>query len=121
MKGLLHCVALIRLSSHAVLIIAFALLSTARASFGASAPIVSANGEAFVAHQNGSDLWYIGSTNLELAVGLNGSRLLVPQRLLNPTTERTWELAAEPDVTITLGDEKLTLGHAGPLTLSATQ
>ena len=121
MKGPPRCATLIRLSSHAVLILAFALVSTARASFGASAPIVSASGEAFVAHQNGSDLWYIGSTNLELGVGLNSARLLVPQRLLNPTTERTWDLAAQPDVTITLGDEKLTLGHAGPLTLSATQ
>ena len=112
---------MIRLSSLACLIAAVALLATAPASFAASAPIVNANGEAFVAHQNGSDLWYIGSTNLEFAVGLNGSRLLVPQRLRNPTTERSWDLAAEPDVTITVGDEKLTLGHTGPLTLSATQ
>jgi alpha-galactosidase len=52
---------------------------------------------------------------------LNGSRLLVPQRLLNPATERRCDLAAEPDVTITVGDEKLTLGHTGPLTLSTTK
>src|SRR5262249_8462495 len=38
----------------------------------------------------------------------------------NPTTERTWSISAEPDVTITLGDEKLTLGNAGSLSLSAT-
>jgi alpha-galactosidase len=120
MKAVPRCVALKLLPPRILLALALALPAAAPAAYGASAPIVQANGDAFVAHQNGSDTWYIGSTNLELAVGLNASRLLVPQGLLNPSTERTWNLAAEPDVTLTLGDERITLGHAGPLTLSST-
>jgi alpha-galactosidase len=103
-----------------ILLTVAAVVVAVRPASAASAPIVSANGAAYVAHQGGSDVWYIGSTNLELAVGLNASRILVPQRLLNPTTERTWDLAAEPDVTITIADEKVTLGNAGPLTLTTT-
>jgi alpha-galactosidase len=94
------------------------VLVVAPAAHAASAPIVASRGDAFVAHQSGSDVWYIGSGDLEFGVGLNASRILVPQRLLNPATGRTWDLRPEADVSITLGGERLTLGNSGPLTLT---
>src|SRR5439155_3364090 len=56
-------------------------------------PIVAQRNDAFIAHQTGSDLWWIGSANLELVVGFDASRALALQRLSNPTTGRVWDIA----------------------------
>ena len=54
-------------------------------------PIVASRGDAFVSHQSGSDVWSIGSEQLELVVGFDAQRTLALQRLFNPATERAWE------------------------------
>lgn len=114
----MFAVPLNRVSTASACALTFAVLCLAAApAAAASAPVVASNGDAYVAHQATSDAWYIGGTNLELEIGFNTARLLVPQRLFNPATGRSWPLAAEADVTVTLGGEKISLGNAGATTL----
>lgn len=101
--------------------LAAAVVAAAAPALAADAPAVASRGDAFIAHAARSTVWTIGSTNLELTIGLNGDRRLVPQRLLNPATGRVWGLAPEPDVTITAGTERLVLADTGPLTLINTR
>lgn len=89
------------------------LLGAAGGALAADGAVVASRGDAFIRHDGGSDVWSIGSTALELTLGLNSARTLVPQRLANPVTGREWDLASEPDVTITLGGERVSLGGAG--------
>lgn len=70
-------------------------------------------GDAFIAHDAGSDLWVIGSADLELSVGFDTSRTLAIQNLLNPATGRTWSVAPGPDVSLTLGGDPVTLSASG--------
>ena len=67
--------------------------------------------DAFIAHQTGSELWWIGSANLELVVGFDASRALALQRLSNPTTGRSWDITPGPDVSFTAGSERITQDH----------
>jgi len=46
--------------------------------------VVASQGDAFIAHQAGSDRWSIGSANLELVVGFDANRSLTFQRLFSP-------------------------------------
>lgn len=79
-------------------------------------PLLASNADAYVAHQSGSDLWSIGSADLELVVGFDAGRALTLQRLSNPATGRVWwDLTPEPDVSITIGSERVTLGAGGAL------
>jgi alpha-galactosidase len=78
--------------------------------------VVASRGDAFIAHQNGSDLWSIGSANLELVVGFDASRSLTFQRLFNPSTGRTWDIAQASAFTITAGGERVTLTSSGAVT-----
>jgi alpha-galactosidase len=106
-------------SSTLRLALAAAIVFWPSAAFAASGPTIAAFGDAFITHPSGSDLWYLGTTNLELTIGFNASRTLAPQRLLNPVTGRTWDIAPEADVSITVGGERLTLGGSGALTFTA--
>jgi alpha-galactosidase len=76
-------------------------------------PIVAAQGDAFVSHQSSSDVWSIGSTNLELVVGFDASRTLALQRLFNPVTGRPWNITPAPDFSITAGGERIALTSSG--------
>jgi len=76
-------------------------------------PIVAAQGDAFVAHQAGSDLWSIGSRNLELVIGFDASRTLALQRLFNPVNSRPWNITPAPDFSITAGGERIALTSSG--------
>ena len=76
-------------------------------------PIVAARGDAFVAHQSGSDVWSIGSANLELVIGFDASRALALQRLFNPVTGGVWNITPAPDFSITAGGERVTLTSSG--------
>ena len=76
-------------------------------------PIVVARDDAFVTHQSGSDLWSIGSTNLELAIGFDAARTLALQRLSNPVTGRSSNITPAPDFSITAGGERITLTSSG--------
>src|SRR6266480_163179 len=69
------------------------LLSGARSAVAADRPpLIASRDDAFVAHQNGSDVWSIGSANLELVVGFDASRTLTLQQLFNPVTGRAWDI-----------------------------
>jgi alpha-galactosidase len=87
------------------------------ASAGANAddrpPIVAAVNDAFVAHQGGSDLWTIGSANLELVIGFDSTRTLALQRLANPVSGRAWNISPAPDVSVTAGGERMSLTSSG--------
>jgi len=78
---------------------------------------VASTDDAFVAHQAGSDVWTIGSGNLEVAIGLDASRTLTLQRIANPTVGRTWDITSAPDVSINVGGERVTLGNSGNISL----
>ena len=85
---------------------------------GADRPfVVASRGDAFIAHQAGSDRWSIGSANLELVVGFDANRSLTFQRLFNPSSGRAWEIAQAPAFTITAGTERVTLTSSGAVTL----
>src|SRR5215212_8776545 len=79
--------------------------------------VVASRGDAFIAHQAGTDRWSIGSANLELTVGFDANRSLTFQRLFNPSTGRAWEIAQAPAFTITAGSESVTLTSSGAVTL----
>src|SRR5438034_4115350 len=86
-----------------------------------SPPLVASRGDAFVAHQNGSDVWSIGSANLEVTIGFDASRTLALQRLFNPSTGRTWDITPGPDLTLTANGERVALTSSGAVTfVSAT-
>ena len=89
------------------------LLAGAGAGAADRPPIVAAQGDAFIAHQSGSDVWSIGSANLELVVGIDASRTLSLQRLFNPVTGRAWGIAPAPDFSITAGGERIALTSSG--------
>jgi alpha-galactosidase len=91
------------------------LLAGARTNAAAAdrPPVIAAQGDAFVAHQSNSDIWSIGSANLELVVGFDASRALALQRLFNPATDRSWNITPAADSTITAGGEHLVLTSSG--------
>jgi alpha-galactosidase len=89
------------------------LFAAATAGAADRPPIVAAQGDAFVAHQAGSDLWSIGSTNLELVIGFDSSRTLALQRLFNPANGRPWSITPAPDFSITAGGERIALTSSG--------
>ncbi len=93
------------------------LLAGASAAAADRPPIVAARGDAFVAHQSGSDLWSIGSASLELVVGFDASRTLSLQRLSNPVTGRAWGITPAPDFTINAAGERIALTSSGAVTL----
>jgi alpha-galactosidase len=74
---------------------------------------VAVRGDAFVA-DGGGDSWSIGSAGIELTLGFDSSRVLVPKGLVNPLTRQSWELSAEPDVSLTIGGERVVLANTGP-------
>lgn len=89
------------------------LFAAATARAADRGPIVAARDDAFVAHQAGSDLWSIGSGNLELVVGFDASRTLALQRLFNPVAGRALNITPAPDFSITAGDERIALTSSG--------
>ena len=89
------------------------LLAATTAAADDRPAIVAAHGDAFVSHQNGSDLWSIGGANLELVIGFDAARTLALQRLFNPLTGRSWAITPAPDFSITAGGERITLTSSG--------
>jgi alpha-galactosidase len=87
-----------------------------RAANGAS--VVASNDDAFVAHDSGSDVWSIGSRELELVVGFDRTGLLILQRLSNPLTERSWDVTPAADFTVTVGGEPIVLSMRNGMTLT---
>jgi alpha-galactosidase len=108
-------------STHAVVCLGVLLCGAGAAAGADRPPLIASRGDAFVAHQDGSDLWSIGSASLELSVGLDASRTLTLQRLFNPVTGRAWAIAPGADVTLTAGGERIALTAGGAVTfVSAT-
>jgi hypothetical protein len=101
----------------AVCLAACLFAASAAAAAADRPPVVASRGDAFIAHQIGSDLWVIGSATLELTIGFDSSRTLTVQRLLNPETGRTWDITPGADVTLTAGTERLTLTTSGAVAL----
>jgi alpha-galactosidase len=93
------------------------LLAAATSRAADRAPIVAARGDAFVAHQSGSDVWSIGSADLELVVGFDASRALAFQRLFNPGNGRALDIAPAPAFSITAAGERITLTSSGAVAL----
>jgi len=89
------------------------LLAAATAGSADRPPIVAAQGDAFVAHQEGSDLWSIGSANLELVIGVDSSRTLALLRLFNPANGRPWNITPAADFSMTAGGERIALTSSG--------
>ena len=84
-------------------------------------PVVASLDDAFVTHQAGSDVWSIGSANLELVIGFDATRTLALQRLANPPAGRTWDIAQAPDFSLTAGGERISLTSSGAVSfISAT-
>ena len=105
--------------STACLVVCLFAAVTARAAD--RPPIVASRGDAFIAHQSGSDVWSIGSANLELVVGFDASRTLALQRMFNPVTGRAWNITPAPEFSITAGGERIALTSNGAVSLiSAT-
>lgn len=102
-------------SGFALVVVCFAvcLLVATSARTAERPPIVAAQGDAFVAHQDGSDLWSIGSATLELVVGFDASRTLALQRMSNPVSTRVWNITPAADFSITVGGERVTLTSSG--------
>jgi alpha-galactosidase len=98
---------------------ALALVLMAGAPAGAAdrPPVVVQRGDAFLAHQTGANLWWIGSANLELIVGFDPTGALSLQRVSNPTTGRSWDITPASDVGLTAGTDRVTLASGGATTL----
>jgi alpha-galactosidase len=73
--------------------------------------------DAFVAYQASTDLWTIGSRQLELVVGLTQDRTLALQRLSNPITQRIWNIKPDADVSLTVGGERVEFTSQGVMSL----
>jgi hypothetical protein len=71
-------------------------LSAVTASADDRAAIIVSNGDAYIGHESSSDLWSIGSANIELVVGLDPSHALTLQRLWNPESGRSWTSRRRP-------------------------
>ncbi len=104
-------------SSTRAVALAFCLFLCASARAADRPPIVAQRNDAFIAHQTGTDLWWIGSANLELVVGFDASGALSLQRLSNPTTGRAWDITPAPDVSVSAGTDRITLSASGATTL----
>jgi len=102
-----------------VLALVFVVAASARAADRPA--IVAQREDAFIAHQTGSEVWWIGSANLELVVGFDASRALALQRLSNPTAGRSWDITPGPDVSFTAGGEPITLAASGATTLISVE
>ena len=98
-------------------LVVLALSMAASIAAADQASIVASNGDAFIGHQSGTDVWTIGSATLEVAIGLDASRTLALQRISNPSTGRGWDITPAADVTITAGSERITLGNTGGVSL----
>jgi len=99
-----------------------ALGAAPAAARAAGPPVVAAVGDAFIAHEPNSDVWVIGSADLELTVGFDATRTLSVQKLLNPSTGRAWNITPGADTTVTLGGDALALTASGSgLSLISTE
>ena len=103
-----------------VSILILVVLSASPVAAADRPPIVAAVGDAFVAHQSGSDTWTIGGAELEVVVGFDASRTLTVQQMSNPLTGRVWDITPGADVDVTVGGEKISLASSGATTLATT-
>ena len=101
-------------SAIAVLVCLFAATTALAAD---RPPVIASQGDAFVSHQNGSDLWSIGSANLELVIGFDATRTLSLQRLFNPVSGRAWNISPAADFSLTAGGERIALTSSGAVSL----
>jgi alpha-galactosidase len=106
-------------SARAVVSLVVWLGGGAAASAADRPPVIASHDDAFVAHQNGSDLWSIGSASLELVVGFDASRTLTLQRLFNPVTGRAWNITPAADVSLTAGGERIALTSSGAVSVAS--
>jgi alpha-galactosidase len=83
-----------------------------------AASIVASNDDAFVAHDSGSNVWSIGSRELELVVGFDRTGVLTLQRLSNPLTERALDITPAADFTVVVGGEPIVLSMRNGMTLT---
>ena len=89
------------------------LLAVGPAGAADRAPLIAAKGDAFVAHDSSSDVWSIGSANLELVIGFDASHTLALQRMFNPQTGRAWNIVPAPEFGITAGGERMAPTSSG--------
>lgn len=87
------------------------LLSAPPGAAAEDRSVVAGNDDAYVAAL-GKDVYAIGTTGLELTVGLSASGTLSIQGLRNPTADRDWDLTPGPDTSIVLNGERFDLGNS---------
>jgi alpha-galactosidase len=94
-------------------LVAAAIWLGAVSARAADTPRVAERGDAYITH-GGGDTWSIGSAGVELTLTFDSSRALVPSVLTSQETGRTWDLGGEPDVSVTIGAERIVLANSGP-------
>jgi alpha-galactosidase len=93
------------------------VVCVAPAAAAARPQIVASIDDAFVAYDASTDLWTIGSRQLELVVGLNQDRVLTLQRLSNPVTGRAWKIRPDADASLTASGEHIAFSNQGVMSL----
>ena len=73
--------------------------------------------DAFVAHDSSSDLWTIGSTGLELAVGFGADHVLGFQSLSDPVSGKTLNITPGSDQSFTANGTAVQLSNSNPMKL----
>ena len=72
------------------------LLAAASARAADRPFVVAAQGDAFIAHQSGSDVWSIGSANLELVIGFDAARTLTCSACSTRPPAARWDITPAP-------------------------
>ena len=73
--------------------------------------------DAFIAHESSSDLWTIGSTGLELAVGFGADHVLGFQSLSDPVSGKGLNITPGSDQTFTANGTAVQLSSSDPMKL----
>ena len=75
--------------------------------------IVAAYDDAFIAHDESSDVWSIGSRDLEIVIGFDSSGRLTLRRAINPLTGHDWNLGPAIDTSFAAGGDRVALSTRG--------
>ncbi len=95
------------------------LLVVAQPLAAASPAIVASLDDAYIAHDNGSDRWTIGSRQLALVLGFDATGTLTLRQMSNPVAGRVWDIGATADTSLTIAGDKVVLGSGATSLVSA--
>jgi alpha-galactosidase len=89
----------------------------ASSQFGRAATITAAVGDAFVAHDEVTGVWTLGTSGVQASFGLDRTDQWRLLRMASPDTSRDWPLAGVSDTSFTLAGKTMILATAGGLVL----